>query len=267
MTGVNETNIHRKGGLLMTRKKPVEWTKLDNAAKIFPPTTNGKDTKVFRFVCELKDEVDKNILQSALDKTIELFPVYASILRSGVFWYYFESTELKPKVKEESKLPCSTLYHPNQRNLLFEITYYRQRINLEMYHALADGTGALGFFKTLLYFYITEKYRENFGDKLPKLDYDASFSQKMDDSFLKHYTGNKKPNKIKITKAYHITGRRPSDNRLKIIEGIIPVKEILDLAHRYNTTLTVYLTALFILAIYQEMPARSRKYPKSYPFL
>ena len=30
----------------MTRRKPVEWTKLDNAAKIFPPNSN-RGYKVF----------------------------------------------------------------------------------------------------------------------------------------------------------------------------------------------------------------------------
>lgn len=205
--------------------------------------------------------VDKDILQNALEKTIELFPMYRSVLRSGVFWYYFENTELSPVVCEEHKLPCSMLYHPNRRNLLFEITYYRQRINLEMYHALTDGTGALGFFKTILYYYITARYQENFTDKLPKLDYDASFSQKMDDSFLKHYTSNIVLKKVKITKAYRITGRRSIDNRIKVIEGVMSVKDILTLSHRYDTTLTVYLTALFIKAIYQEMPVRSRRYP------
>lgn len=245
----------------MTRRKPIEWTKLDNAAKIFPPTTNEKDTKVFRFVCELKDIVDKDILQNALEKTILLFPMYQCVLRSGVFWYYFESTEVKPEVTEEYKLPCSMIYHPNRKNLLFEVTYYGQRINLEIYHALTDGTGALGFFKTLLYYYITVRYQNDFKERLPKLDYDASFSQKMDDSFLKHYTGNNKSNKIRITRAYRITGRRPIDNRIKVIEGVMSVKDILELSHRYHTTLTVYLTALFIMAIYQEMPARSRKYP------
>lgn len=257
----------------MTRKKPIDWIRLDNAAKIFPPTTNEKDPKVFRFTCELKDEVDQEQLQIALNKTMELFPVYSFVLRSGVFWYYLEKTELWPKIREEYKLPCSTLYHPNRRNLLFEVTYYKKRINLEVYHALSDGTGALEFLKTLLHFYITDRYQEDFKDQLPKLDYDASISQKMDDSFLKHYTGIAKPNqmswltntlvmnKIKITRAYQITGRRPIDNRMKVIEGVMPVKDILELSHRYHTTLTVYLTALFIMAIYQEMPARSRRAP------
>jgi hypothetical protein len=245
----------------MKRKTPVEWAKLDNAAKIFPPTTNERDTKVFRFVCELKEEVDKEILQSALESTINLFPMYRSILRRGIFWYYFESTDLKPMVVQESKLPCSMLYHQNRRNLLFEVSYYHNRINLEIYHALTDGTGALGFLKTLLFYYITMRYQTDFEDQLPVLDYDASLSQKMDDSFLKHYSGDSKIDNVKLKKAYLITGRRYIDNRLKVIDGIMSAKQVLELAHRYNTTMTVLLTALLMKAIYQDMPTRARKYP------
>lgn len=246
----------------MTRKMPIEWAKLDNAAKIFPPATNEKDTKVFRFVCELREEVDGDILQQALDVTFELFPIYKSILRRGVFWYYFENTDIKPMVQQDYKLPCSMIYHQNRKNLLFEVTYFNKRINLEMYHALADGTGAMQFLKTLVYHYITRKHAEDFNGKLPSMDYDASFTQKNDDSFLKHYSGDKNLlNKIKIGRAYRITGRRYIDNRLKVIEGEMSVKQVINLAHNHDTTLTVYLTALFIKAIYQDMPARGRKYP------
>lgn len=244
----------------MTRRKPIEWTKLDNAAKIFPPNTNEKDTKVFRFVCELREEVDKEVLQQALDQTLPLFPMYQTVLRRGMFWYYMETTDTKPEVKEESKLPCNTLYRHNRKNLLYEVTYYKKRINLEMYHAITDGTGALCFLKTLLYFYITLKYREDFKE-LPTLDYDASFTQKTEDSYLKYYSGDKTLDKVKLTKAYRIAGRRSLDNRLKVIEGTMSVKEVLELAHRYDTTMTIYLTALFLKAIYQDMPARGRKLP------
>ncbi len=245
----------------MVRRKPVEWTKLDNAAKIFPPNTNERDTKVFRFVSELKEEINRDILQEALDKTLLLFPFYQVILRRGAFWYYFEDTDLKPEVTEESKLPCSMLYKRNRRNLLFEVTYYKNRINLEVFHALTDGTGALGFLKTLLYYYITLRYKDDFAGNLPVLDYDASLSQKMDDSFQKHYSVKKIPKSVKITKAYRIQGRRPIDNRIKIIEGLMPVKEVLELARKHNTTLTVYLVALFIKSIYNEMPARAKRNP------
>lgn len=245
----------------MNRRMPVEWTRLDNAAKIFPPNTNERDTKVFRFVCELKENIDRDILQKALDSTMLLFPMYNVILRRGIFWYYFEHTDMKPEVKEEYKHPCSMLYIPTRKNLLFQVTFFKKRINLEMYHALADGTGALGFLKTLIYYYIITKHRENFGDKLPKLDYDASFTQKMDDSFLRNYSGDRKLDKIKVNRAYHILGRRSIDNRLKVIEGNMSVKQVLELAHKYDTTLTIYLTALFIKAIYMDMPARGHKLP------
>ncbi len=245
----------------MTRRKPVEWLKLDNAAKIFPPNTSEKDTKVFRFVCELKEEIEKEALQKALDKALPLFPVYQSVLRRGMFWYYFDSTDDKPEVVEERKQPCSMLYRQNRRNLLFEVSYYNSRINLEMYHALTDGTGALGFLKTIVYYYLIIKHGEDFTEGIPNLDYDASFTQKMDDSFLKHYSGDKTLDKIKLRRAYHIFGRRSIDNRLKIVEGVMSVKEVLNLAHNHDTTLTVYLTALYMKAIFMDMPTRSRRYP------
>jgi hypothetical protein len=187
--------------------------------------------------------------------------MYGVILRRGIFWYYFENTEMKPEVLEEYKLPCGMLYVPTRRNLLFQVSYYHNRINVEMYHALADGTGALLFLKTLVYYYITIKHKEDFGENLPKLDYDASFSQRMDDSFLRNYSGDRKLDKIRINRAYHILGRRSIDNRMKVIEGEMSVKQVLEQAHRYDTTLTIYLTALFLKTIYMDMPARGRKLP------
>jgi NRPS condensation-like uncharacterized protein len=245
----------------MKHRKKVEWTRLDNAAKIFPPTSNERDTKVFRFACELYEPVDPVILQEALDETIEIFPLYKSVLRKGVFWYYFESSNIKPIIEEENLSVCARIYNEHHRNLLFRVFYYKNRINLEIYHALSDGTGALWFLKTLLYYYLTNKYNEDFGDNHPALDYDASVSQKMDDSFLKHYTGNKIPKGDKQLKAYHIRGSRRDENRMRLIEGTMSVKEVLAAAHDYDTTLTVYLTALFMYSIYKGMSVRGKKHP------
>ena len=59
----------------MFGSKRAHWRKLDNAAKIFPATSNKKDTRVFRFYCELKEPVEGKALQAALDKTMEKYPV------------------------------------------------------------------------------------------------------------------------------------------------------------------------------------------------
>ena len=68
----------------MKEQKKYKWSKLDNASKIFPSTMNARDTKVFRLSCFLKDEVDKRILEEAIEPTLQSFPIYRSVLRRGV---------------------------------------------------------------------------------------------------------------------------------------------------------------------------------------
>ena len=72
----------------MHRRSFQPWWTLDNAAKIFPSTSSSHNSKVFRFVCELQEPVEPLILQAALDKTIERFPMYRSVMKLGWFWYY-----------------------------------------------------------------------------------------------------------------------------------------------------------------------------------
>ena len=55
----------------MGNGKNPQWSRLDNAAKIFPSTSTSRDSKVFRFACQLREEVEPEILQHALDRTME----------------------------------------------------------------------------------------------------------------------------------------------------------------------------------------------------
>ena len=105
------------------------WNKLDNAAILFSAATHKAETQVFRFSCELKEPVDKYLLQKALDRTIADFEAYRYVMKRGFFWYYLEETEMRPEVKEEYKPVCGQLYRTNKRMLLFEVTYYRTIIN------------------------------------------------------------------------------------------------------------------------------------------
>ena len=252
----------------MNYPKRVEWSRLDNASKIFPATCNYRDPKVFRIACELTEAVDPEILQMALDAAIDRFPMYKSVLRRGVFWYYFEGSDIQPVVKMETKPVCAPIYRKYEKNLLFRVLYYKKRINLEVFHALSDGTGALWFMKTLVYHYLTIKHMDKFSGEVPELDYSASISEKMDDSFIRHYTGwnfkkqfARDKNGDKFIKAYSISGTRNDENRVKVIEGAMSVKAVLEEAHKYETTLTVFFAAIFIKSIYQDMPIRKKRYP------
>ncbi|MBE6139408.1 MAG: hypothetical protein E7174_02760 [Firmicutes bacterium] len=233
--------------------KNKKWYKLDNAAKIFPPNINKKDSKVFRFACELYEDIDKTILQNALDKTLEEYPVFLSSLKKGLFWYYLETSSVTPLVTEENKAICDII----DKDLLFRVSYYKKRINLEVNHSLTDGTGTLAFLKSLVSNYLIEKY--NIKSKI--IMDTTSVYEKEIDSFEKYYSKNKKINLTKSIKAYNLKGEMYPENRLKIIEGVVSTKKIIELAKNYKTTVTVYLTSVLIKSIGETMSVKERKKP------
>ncbi len=231
------------------------WYKLDNAAKIFPPSSNKKDPKVFRFTCVLKEFVDKDILQEATDEALEYFPNFSSILKQGFFWHYLEITNKKPIIKEEKKEICSPLYRKNKKKLLFRVNYYKNRINLEVYHALSDGTGALEFLKAIVNIYLNKK--NNLDNEI---DYDASLEEKSADSFNKYYKSTNSKNEVD-EKAYKIKGEKFDDYRFKVITGTMNVKDMIALAHRYHTTLTGLIVGIYIWAIRENMNLKDKDKP------
>ena len=241
----------------MKMKRPAKWRSLDNAAKIFSSTSTKNDTNVFRFSCELTEPVDAAVLQNALDQTMGLFSVYRSVMHRGLFWYYLEESSQRPLVCEDHLPPCSPIYDKNKKSLLFRVTYYKSRVNLEVHHVLSDGTGALQFLKTLLCYYLSEKH----GIPVPSLDFDASDDQRQADSFLKYYNNQADKKPIFSQLAYKIRGFPVAENRMKIIEGVVPVKQVLSRAHQYNATLTAFLVAVFFCAIAEEMPVRAKRKP------
>ncbi len=241
-------------------QKKKSWSRLDNAAKIFPSTIEKTDTRVFRFYCELTEEVKPKVLQSAVECTLETFPNFKMVMKKGIFWYYLEESDIVPKVTIENRAVCSPIYDDNKKDLLFNVTYYNNRINLEVYHVITDGTGALHFLQNIVSNYLVEAHKENFKNNIPIVD-DATVTQRNSDSFQKYYARNKWNKAEPKTKAYNLKLEKRDAECVQIIEGIVSTKQVIDISHTYGTTLTVYLTAIFIKAISKEMTVQQMKKP------
>jgi hypothetical protein len=241
----------------------AQWSRLDNAAKIFPPNTTRDDTKVFRFSCELYENAEPEILQRALNASLEEFPFYRFIIRRGFFWYYFQKSDLQPEVREEYRPPCAPLYDVNRRNLLFELTFYRKRINLEIYHALSDGVGAVQFFKNIVYSYLLEKQQMRLKEKALAGGDETSDEQKSLDAFDKYYAKEKPARAPRLPPAYRIRGERFPQSRLGIIEGHISAAAMLKTVHELKVTLSEFLTALLMCSIHEGMKIRDEERPVS----
>lgn len=236
----------------MYKGQTLDWLKLDNAGKIFPSTSGKRNTSVFRLSCELYENIEPEKLQKSVEITVEEFPHFLSVLRAGAFWHYLESSSIKPEVHEENREICSPIFSKYKQGLLFDVSYYGNRINFEVYHALADGTGALHFLKTLIYNYLTLRYSELKDNEGLKPQYTAPYSSRIEDGFRKYYTKEIRKRSLKPNRAYKIKGNKIVPGTYVCIEGIMACDQILELAKKYDASLTVFLTALLIKAIHKE---------------
>ena len=69
----------------MNKENKLYWRKLDNSAKIFPISNGKKYSTVFRISCVLKEKIKKEILQKALQQTLEKYKSFKVRMKSGFF--------------------------------------------------------------------------------------------------------------------------------------------------------------------------------------
>ncbi|SHK21972.1 DUF6320 domain-containing protein [Hespellia stercorisuis] len=237
----------------MRQSKRAYWRKLDNAAKLFPATSNERDTRVFRFYCELRETIVEELLQKAVDKTLKKYPVFLSVMRKGLFWHYLEKSELRPVVREENKEPCSNIYVKDKKSLLFEVTYYKKRINFEVYHALTDGTGATEFLRELVKNYLVIAHAEEELADMPLLTKEITVADQEDDGFNKYYSKKGSAGKQKKKKAFQIKRPNKEFGELQVTEATMSVGQLLKRSRELGVSMTVLLSTVFLCAIHEEM--------------
>jgi hypothetical protein len=247
-----------------TESNNKKWYKLDNAAKIIPSSAKGADTRVFRICCELKERIDPDILRQAHDEVIDDFPMFRCVLKKGFFWYYLEDSDLMPEISEDHLSACSPIYYPGRTNLLYRVNYFENRINLEMFHVLADGTGGFIFLRRLVARYLEIKH----GIVSEKYEGEtSSVSEKQGDAFDKYYSKQKLGRQLKqlrhlsVGKAYQITGDIDENLLPHLVEGTVSASKIVALAKENGTTVGVYTTSLYIQAVIDSMRRRDRQRP------
>ena len=128
----------------------TRWFALDYAAKIYPLSLAHGQISLFRLSVYLKAPVQPEILQIALTFTIKRFPQFATTLKKGFFWHYLDSTKGHYPVMEEVERPLYPIRVSLSGSKTFKVLYFQNRISVEIFHALTDGSGGMVFLKTLI---------------------------------------------------------------------------------------------------------------------
>ena len=244
--------------------RSLRWMRLDNAALIFPAAQRRHWSNAFRISFTFSDPVDPDVLQRALARVAPRFPTVLVRLRRGMFWHYLEELETPPSVQPDTWQPLKSMTGADVRRCAIRVLYYRDRMAVEFFHAVTDGTGGMVFAKSLAAEYVRARY----GVTVPCTDGvkdpdEPPPEAECIDSFQENAGPRAAPRDDR--NVYRAKGETEPDRFLHVTTGILDARQLQREAKAHGVTVTAYLTALLLQGLLQmqaeDEPRRRRRSP------
>lgn len=230
----------------------MPWYKLDLSAIVYPTLQRKNFSSVYRLSVLLKQQIAPAILQQAVDLTLPRFPAFKVAMKKGLFWRYLEPNHRPgPFVEPDIVNPCMPMYFNSRNRYLIRIYYYQNRISLEAFHSLADGSGALYLLRTITAVYLRLCGYE-ISDGHGVLDiHGEPDPEELEDAYIRYASSRVRPPRSR-EKTYRVRGTKEPFYTLNIITGILPVDQVLAVTKKYQVTVTEYLNAVLLYALVQK---------------
>lgn len=242
------------------RQEPKLWYKLDLSAIVYPTLQRRDFSSVYRLSVVLKEPVKPEILQQAVDIALTRFPTYKTAIRKGLFWRYLEPNNRPgPFVQKDIRNFCMPMPFKAGNRYLLRVYYYGCRISLEAHHCLGDGTGGMYVLQT-----ITAVYLRLLGHQISN-EYFVMDIQKtpdpeeLEDAYMRYANAKVCPPRPG-EKTYRVRGTREPFYTFNVIDGILSVKQVMEVAKKYNATITEYLNAVLLYALLEKQKNERRRH-------
>lgn len=219
---------------------------VDNSAILYLALIRRRHTNTYRFTMTMKEEVDPDILQQAMDRIYRRFPTIIAGFRREFFRYRVVPVEKAPLV-----LPDPGVLLPMPREEIASCAhriYYRGRdIAYEGFHAAADGHGAVACFSTLVaeYLRIRSDLKIPVCNPLRDLNEDPP-GHELEDSYLVHQEG--RPMHLPSRYAYQLPGIY-NEPRVYPCSRIYHTDKVLAAARSHGVSMTSLLSGILASAI------------------
>lgn len=235
-----------------TKSVRRDWYKLDLSAIVYPTLERRDFSSVYRLSVILKEEIKPNVLQQAVDIALKRFPTYKVAMRKGLFWRYLEPNDRPgPFVCQDIKNPCMPMNFRTNNRYLLRIYYYNCRIALEAHHSLGDGTGGMCVLQTIVAVYLRLLGHNVSNGYFVKDVNEEPAPGELEDAYMKYANASVCPPRP-AERTYRIHGTREPFYTLNIIDGIMSVKEVMEVAAGYNATVTEYFNAVLLSALLEK---------------
>ncbi len=240
-----------------------QWYRLDNAALIFPAIIRKNWNNVFRVAVSLTEPVDAEILDRAAAELLPRFPTIFVRLKAGFFWYHLETVREAPRAEQDYAYPLTHMTRRQMKTCCVRILYYENRIAVELFHSVTDGTGGMVFLQNLAARYLSLKTGVEIPAEGNILDVrEAPKPEETRDCF--QLCGAPVGIGRAEATAYRLSGNPETDRSRHIVMGILPTETLKAKAKEQGVTVTAYLAAVLAEAVQarQEMdgnPVRELK--------
>lgn len=245
----------------MTHAK-TPWYRMDNSSFMYSAIQREKYSAVYRFSAMMAEEVDSAALQLAIDKTMPRFPGFSVRIKNGFFWHYFEPNRAPgPFISKDMADPCQPVRFKEDNGWLVRFYCYERRISLEVFHAIADGAGALVFFRTLLAEYLRQRgYSIPISHGIFDLDEEPK-PEEFEDAYMRHAGPISRAFPL-IKRAYQNKGTPEPFYTFRITMGFVPLDKLKEKARSHRVSITEYLAAILMKILldkqHSEHPTREK---------
>lgn len=219
---------------------------VDNSALLYLALMRKRHTNVYRFSMTMKETVDPDILQQAMERVYRRFPTIIAGFRRE--WLRFR---VVPAASAPLVLPDPGILLPMTReeieNCAYRIFYRGRDIAYEGFHAAADGFGAVASFTTL----VAEYLRLKGGMEIPVCNtlrdlQDGPMDHELEDSYLVHQEGD--PMHLPSRYSYQLPGVY-NEPRVYPCSRIYHTDKVLAAARKYGVSMTSLLSGIMASSI------------------
>lgn len=232
--------------LFRTMSHNIEYS-LDHSAVIHLASLQKEYSNCFRISITLKEPVNTEILQRAVNQIIQRFPAVIAGIRQDFFQYKIVHNRVPPKIQKEQKV-LLTMGKEEIKKCAFRVLYIENEIAIEIFHALTDGYGGMVVMSTLVAEYLQLRYQMQISvSEFTKNVMEFPEKRESSDDYMIY--GKGKGQILKNQNSYQFS------EKSKIMKGIsqetvvYPSELIHKTAQFYNTSVTIFLTTVLEEAI------------------
>lgn len=236
-------------------KKKAErpsWYKLDLSAIVYPTLQRKDFSSVYRLSILMKESVNPDLLQTAIDRGLPRFPTYKVSIKKGLFWRYLEPNHAPgPFVQKDIRNFCMPMPFRTNHGYLIRFYYYENRISMEAHHCLGDGSGGMCVLLTIVAEYLRLQGHTIQNEGMVLDIHQQPEKGELEDAYMRYANSKVKPPRPQ-EKAYRVRGTKEPFYTLNVIDGIMSVKDVMAVAKKHHATITEYLNAVLLYALLQK---------------